>query len=505
MFEQRGRGAALVDCSRVAPRAIVLLVGLAAVLVPAAAAAESAAAGGGHPPRLGRLTQLPGERGCVVDASRARRSCTGARALDGPGPFLGSRALAVSPDGKNVYVAASKSDSIAIFKRDKHKGTLTQANGAAGCIAAKGTHRCARAIGIDAPNSVAVSPDGRNVYATSRRSGSITIFGRIRKNGRLKQLDGNGCIATAPIPGCDAGRAMLGSDVVVVSPDGRNVYVGAFFGNSVAAFGRRAGGSLHQLDGVAGCSTNSPTAGCSTGLALAAPEGMAISDDGRTVFVASAVSNAAVTFARNRATGVLTQAVDGSGCIVDEDLSGCTTGAQLSGANAVEVSPDDENAYVTSLFSNSVTSFTRASDPSLTQNPGTTGCLVYLIAVGCSLGHALEAPEGVAVSPDGANVYAASFDSGAIAVLDRDTDTGGVMQKPGKPGCLTRAPNSDCKRGRALRGASSLALSPDGRHLYVTAFRSDAVAAFRRRVSPSNKGARRAAHPRQKGQHGSIG
>ncbi len=504
MFEERSRGVTIVDRSMIAPRAIVLLVGLAAALVPAVAAADSAAAGGGHATKLGRLTQLPGERGCVVDGSRPSRSCSLVRALNGPGPFLGSRAVAVSPDGRNVYVAASTSDSIAIFKRDHHKGTLTQAKGAAGCIAAEGAHHCATAIGLDAPNSVAVSPDGRTVYATSRRSGSITIFGRIRKNGRLKQLEGNGCIATAPTPGCEAGRAMLGSDVVVVSPDGRNVYVGAFFGNSIAAFGRRSGGSLHQLKGSAGCITNAPTAGCATGLALDAPEGMAISNDGRSVFVASAVSNAAVTFARNRASGVLTEALDGSGCIVDEDLSGCTTGTQLSGANAVEASPDNENAYVTSLFSNSVTSFTRASYSSLTQNPGTTGCLVYLIAVGCSLGHALEAPEGITVSPDGANVYTASFESGAIGVLDRDADTGGVMQKSGRPGCLTHPSNSDCKRGRALRGASSLALSPDGHHLYVTAFRSDAVAVFRRRVPP-NRRAADGAHSQQRGQHGSIG
>jgi DNA-binding beta-propeller fold protein YncE len=39
------------------------------------------------------------------------------RVLDGPAPFLGSEAIAISPDGKNVYVASSKSDAIAVFKR----------------------------------------------------------------------------------------------------------------------------------------------------------------------------------------------------------------------------------------------------------------------------------------------------------------------------------------------------------------------------------------------------
>ena len=45
-----------------------------------------------------------------------------------------------------------------------------------------------------------------------------------------------------------------------------------------------------------------------------------------------------------------------------------------------------------------------------------------MLAVGCSLGRAMSAPEGLAVSPDGANVYVAAFTSGAIDVFDRDAD-----------------------------------------------------------------------------------
>ena len=65
--------------------------------------------------------------------------------------------------------------------------------------------------------------------------------------------------------------------------------------------------------------------------------------------------------ARDASTGALTQATDGTGCIVQSALAGCTTGAQLAGANAVAVSPDDSSVYVTSLTSNSVTSFTRTA------------------------------------------------------------------------------------------------------------------------------------------------
>ena len=393
---------------------------------------------------------------------------------------MGSQAVALSPDGASVYVASSQSDAIAVFRRNPRNGTLKQPRGAGGCVAAEGAERCGTAIGLDGPNSVAVSPDGRNVYATSRASGSVTVFRRNRSTGALKQLP-VGCISGLPLPGCSTGRALEGPDVITVSPDGKNVYVGSFFGNAVAVFDRnQTSGALSQPADATGCITDGATSGCTTGLALAAPEGMAISGDGASVYVASAASNAVVVLTRDDSTGALSEATDGSGCIVDGGLAGCTTGAQLSGANAVAVSPDDDDVYATSLLSNSVTSFTRSSPADLSQKDGTSGCLVYLVAVGCSLGHALSAPEGLAVSPDGENVYAAAFGTGAIAVLDRDGDSGAVLQKPRRAGCVARRSVSGCKHGRALRKVSSIALSPDGRHLYSVAFGSDAIAVFRR-------------------------
>ena len=275
--------------------------------------------------------------------------------------------------------------------------------------------------------------------------------------------------------------ALLGPDVVVVSPDGKSVYVGSFFGNAVAAFARDpSSGALTQLSGSAGCIAET-TGGCAVGLALGAPEGMAISGDGKSVYVATALSNAVVVLSRDPSTGALTQATGGSGCIVDAALTGCTTGLELSGANAVAVSPGGDDAYVTSLFSNSVTAFTRAaSSGGLAQKEGTSACLVWLRAVGCSFGRALSSPEGLAVSPDGANVYAAAFATGAIDVLDRSAESGAVAQKPGLAGCVATRSVPGCTHGRALRGVSSIALSPNGRYLYSTSFGSNAVDIFRR-------------------------
>lgn len=463
---------------RVAP----VLGAIAALALPASALGTPRPPAAKQPAQPGTLTQLAGERGCLVDRSKASSGCGLARALKGPGPFMGSRAIALSPNGKNVYVASSKSDAIAIFRRNERTGALTQPRGAAGCIAAKGASGCATAVGLNGPNSVAVSPDGLNVYATSRASNTVSVFRRNRLTGALTQLPaGAGCISGLPVPNCANGRALVAPDVVVVSPDGKNIYVGSFAGNAVASFERsRSSGALTQPDGSAGCVAEA-TSGCASGIALGAPEGMAISSDGARVFVASALSNAVAVLSRDPSTGTLSQAGDGSGCIANAPLTGCVPGVQLDGANAVAVSPRRGDVYVTSLFSNSVTSFSRSHrSGGLRQKSGTSGCLVWLRAVGCSFGRALSSPEGLAVSPDGENVYAAAFASGAIAVLDRSAKSGAVAQKPGRAGCLAPRSVPGCTPARALRGVSSIALSPDGRYLYSTSFGSNAVDVFRR-------------------------
>ncbi len=459
-----------------------------AVLMLAAAGAvapQGAAVSRSRPPvtAIGSLAQLPGSGGCMVDRSTAPRGCTPVRALRGPAPFLGSNAVAVSPDGRSVYVAASTSNAIAIFRRNASTGRLTQASGAAGCTAAQGAGNCVRAVGLDGPNSVAVSADGRNVYATSLASDAVDIFRRNASTGALTQLGGaGGCVAGTATTGCAVGRALNGPDVVVVSPDGKNVYVGSFMGGAVAVFARNPStGALTQPAGTTGCIVEVAADGCAGGVALAGLEGMTISLDGNTVYAAAAISSALDVFARNPSTGALTQASGGTGCIVDSPLAGCTTGTQVSGANAVAVSPNDDNVYVTSLLSNSVTTFTRTpATGQLVQESGTSACVIYVLAVGCSLGRALSAPEGLAVAPDGVNVYVTAFASGAIDVFNRNGDSGALVQKSRRPGCVTAAATPDCALGRAVAGVSSVAVSPDGKYAYSGAFASDAVDVFKR-------------------------
>ena len=60
----------------------------------------------------GELTQLADTDGCVKEAPVAG-DCADGRALDG------ARSVAVSPDGKHVYVASEGSGAVAVFSREK--------------------------------------------------------------------------------------------------------------------------------------------------------------------------------------------------------------------------------------------------------------------------------------------------------------------------------------------------------------------------------------------------
>ncbi|HVY96559.1 MAG TPA: beta-propeller fold lactonase family protein [Solirubrobacterales bacterium] len=467
----------------------VLRIGVALAILALAALAPAvavAAAGGGGKPRPasapGTLTQLPGKLGCLMDnSSRGRQGCGPARALKGPGPFMGSRAIAVSPDGRNVYVASSGSDAVAIFQRNPRNGALLQQPGTGGCVADGGASGCAEAVGLDAPNSIAISGDGASVYVTSRASNSLTAFHRNPKTGALRQLPGAfGCVSGLPLPGCAAGRALLAPDVVVVSRDGKNVYAGSFLGNAVAVFARDpASGAIAQPGGSGGCIAEA-IAGCAPAIALGAPEGMAVSANGNNVYVAGAASSSIAVLQRDPATGALAQATDGGGCVADAPLSGCATGFQLSGANALALSPNGKDLYATALFDDSVASFSRGSTGTIAQKEKSAGCLVYLRSVGCSFGRALVAPEGIDVAPDGANLYVASFRGGALDVLGRTREGGAVAQLPNAAGCLAPRSLPGCTPARALRGVGSVAVSPDGRNVYSTAFGSNAVDVFRR-------------------------
>ena len=168
---------------------------------------------------------------------------------------------------------------------------------------------CTAARGLDDARAVALSPDGKSLYVASSTPATITTFNVDARTGLLQQLNlSAGCLTSIAQPDCGDARALEGATAIVVSPDGLHVYAAAAGAGAVTSFVRQPNGSLVQLVGIAGCITTTLTPGCSNAPALAGADAIAISPDGRFVYVGAAGADAITVFSRDAATGRLTPA-----------------------------------------------------------------------------------------------------------------------------------------------------------------------------------------------------
>ena len=82
--------------------------------------------------------------------------------------------LSISPDGNHIYAAAHSENSLSAFVRNHESGALKYIGYVKNGIG--------RVKGIEGINSVAISPDGNQVYVTAQESRSLVTFNR-QKNG----------------------------------------------------------------------------------------------------------------------------------------------------------------------------------------------------------------------------------------------------------------------------------------------------------------------------------
>ncbi|MEK6272989.1 MAG: hypothetical protein AABM42_10140, partial [Actinomycetota bacterium] len=192
-----------------------------------------------------------------------------------------------------------------------------------------------------------------------------------------------------------------------------------------------------------------------------------------------------VTAAALAVTGDLTQPAGTAGCISETGAGPCADGHALSPWD-VAVSPDGKSVYVVSSGNTlGVARINRdTTTGAIAQPAGTAGCVSETGAGPCADGHALAYAEGVAVSPDGKSVYVASDGSSAVARFNRNTTTGAIAQPAGSAGCVSQSgTGGTCADGHGLGGASGVAVSPDGKSVYVASSSSSAVARFNRNTT----------------------
>ena len=369
------------------------------------------------------LTQPSGAGGCVSETGSG--PCADGHVLhrpDGVAVSPDGKSVYVAVSGADFVNGFD--GAVARFNRNTTTGAITQPAGKAGCVAdwGSGSVPCAGGNGLNYPTSVAVSPDGKSVYVASGDSDAVARFNRNTTTGAIAQPAGSsGCVGETGWP-CADGHGLGGPSSVAVSPDGKSVYVAS--GNGVARFNRNTTtGAITEPAGSAGCISNTGAGGCADGHALVAARSVAVSPDGKSVYVASFFSDAVVRLKRKR-SGAITQPAGSAGCVSETGAGPCADGHGLYAPAGVALSPDGLSVYVASYDSDGVARLDRdTSSGAIAQPAGTVGCISdYGTRYGtgpCADGHALSSPTGVVVSPDGKSVYAASFFSDAVVRFNR--------------------------------------------------------------------------------------
>lgn len=310
--------------------------------------------------------------------------------VDGVDGLDGATQLSASPDGQFVYVASGADDAVAIFRRDASSGLLSFVSAELGVGAAHGS--------VNGVWSVGVSPDGNNVYVGADGP-QLVVYARNAVDGTLSEIDAEG-----------SGRVSF----VAFNPDGSRLYaIGPF---NFVTFVRDASGALTFL--AAALPVDSPSfiaaagaaaangdvyvaadrqipqppmlyflrpgagpgqldtiqqlqGGPGSGGGLTGARGIALSADGKFVFVAGLGSNVTVF---RRATNGMLEFVE-------------TQGMSLSTVFSLAVSPDSRHLYVAGAGSSNVAVFSLVPVPDPREVPALSiaGVGVMIVAFAMAL------------------------------------------------------------------------------------------------------------------------
>jgi DNA-binding beta-propeller fold protein YncE len=354
-------------------------------------------------------------------------------------------------------------------------------------------------LGLTGPQAVAVTADGGNVYVAAE--GGVAALARDRATGALRPAlspSPRACIAITTNSRCATNDgALSGADALAISRDDRFVYVGAVNAATVGAFARQGHGVLvplaqsvrgpargkrHHSIPYFGCVSGIPLAGTSQprcGAHIQGLNGVAalvVSPDGRSVYAVSyglaPGEDSLITLRRDPRTGGLRPLPRKGSCVQSLPGRGCPALAGLEGATAITISPDGRFVYVASELSGAVRGFLRnRSTGALTPLYGRGGCISSGKLAAPDLRCEVALPQlagarSLALSPDGRELYVAAFDPGAVVVLRRNPRSGRMAVGPAD--CLQAEPDASCPLGLPfLRGASALAMGEHGSAVYA--------------------------------------
>jgi len=388
--------------------------------------------------------------------------------------------VAVSPDGTAVY--GTGKDSVAHFIADPTSGKLVYDS----CLSDTsglcfGGGSAAKPLG--GAGGVVVDPHHPAVFVAAATAGDVVQLVTLPSNA----LEYRGCVSDSGSGGLcgTTERAVLTlAQDVAVSPDGNALYVTAFGPNpfngfvshfSVAPEGQIKFEGCVSSDGSGG-SCSAPSAGSKL---LAETRGVAVSPNDASLYSASesgVISHYAIDPASRQFTWTDCVSNNGSSNAC-EDVPG--SGEPLHEAVDVAVSPDGRSVYATS--EETVSHFETGPSGQLKWE----GCVSSSVTSQCAQLIApkelLHVAEGIAVSPDGKSLYVGS--ASAITSF-----TLGAEGQLAFQGCWTSQATAGCSDlpGEPLEFIDALAVSPNGASVYAASSGAggDLVHLFRATASP---------------------
>ena len=235
----------------------------------------------------------------------------------------------MSPDGKSVYVVASDvSDAVVRLNRNPTTGAVTQPGGSAagGCISDTGAGPCADGHGLDTRQLGRGQPGRqerlRRLARQQRRGAPQPQYDHRSDQpaGRDRRLHRRAAARPGAEP-CADGHGFNTANDVAVSADGKSVYVASSDSNAVVRLNRNpTTGAISQPAGSAGCiSQPGLPEPCADGHGLDGVNTWRSAPDGKSVYVAS--RNAVVRLTRNTTTGAIGQPAGSAGCISQPGLA----------------------------------------------------------------------------------------------------------------------------------------------------------------------------------------
>jgi 6-phosphogluconolactonase (cycloisomerase 2 family) len=464
------------------------------------------------------------------------------------------RSVAESPDGTSLYVVSGFDDALAHFDRDPNDGTFSYVGcftgeiesgptGSEACALINGATANGEDSGLDLPQAVAVSADGKSVYTASIGDDAVARFDRDPVTGALTY---QGCItgeegsnattctaiASASTNGTDSG--LDGVRALALSADGKSLYAIAAEDDAVARFDRDpATGALTYQGCITGetesgpgptgsnaCTLIGSATSFGTNSGIDGPFAVAVSPDGVSVYAVSTFDDAVARFDRDPATGALTY----QGCISGETQSGpgpagsgacALIGSAASDGNnsgldnlfALALSADGTSLYAVAEQDDAVARFDRSPTGALTYQgcitgetesgpaTGTDACAEVGSATSGGSDSGFDKFRSVGVSADGLSVYAASPADDALVRFDRDPGTGALLYQncisartqngpTGTQACALIGSATPFGSNSGLDNPQAFVVSGDGSSLYAASGNDAALARFDRQPEP---------------------